>query len=508
MIPRGLRQVIRFTGLSLLFAVIYSQSPLYSSNQHQYFLHGLAHAGVGNLREDWLAGTRYPTPVFSWIVEGTARTLGPAAFYLEYALLMGVYLVSLTDIVRSTGLLPVSGRARAAFGVGMLAVHSAAARFALSRALGPDWSFALESGVAAQRLLGQVFQPSVFGVFLVASVALFLRGRPYLAAASAALAASVHPTYLLPAALLVLIYCAWTAWRGGGWRRAAGTGGLALVLVLPIVMYVTINFGASGPENSRLAQEILVSRIPHHAVPAKWLDPPVGSQVVILLAALYWVRKTRLFPLLAAAGAICLALTVAQAATGNPTLALLFPWRISVLLVPISVAILLARGAERLRPALDRLSPTAFGFLAPATVLALALAGGSRFWIEQNQAAADPARPMLEYISTHQQSGDVYLTPPKMDGFRLSTDAPIVVDAKSIPYFDREVLEWNTRLRLAQFFYRDRVAYIDCGLLEVMRSTYGATHLVLGPQQLGLDCGPWEEVFRDDSYAVYRLPEP
>ncbi|MEX0788135.1 MAG: DUF6798 domain-containing protein [Anaerolineales bacterium] len=508
MIPRGLRQVIRFTGLSLLFAVIYAQSPLYISNQHQYFLHGLAHAGVGHLSQDWLAGTRDPTPIFSWIVEGTARTLGPAAFYLEYALLMGVYLVSLTDIVRSAGLTPENGRARAAFGVGLLAVHSAAARFALSRGLGPDWSFALESGVAAQRLLGQVFQPSVFGVFLVASVALFLRGRPYLASASAALAASVHPTYLLPAALLVLLYCAWTAWRGQGWRTAVGSGGLALILVLPIVMYVTIHLGPSGPENFRLAQEILIARIPHHAVPAKWLDPPLALQVSLLLAGMYFARGTRVLPIIAFPAGFSLALTLAQVVTGNPTLALLFPWRISVLLVPLSVAVLLARGVERLRPALDRLGPAALGLLLPVAVLALALAGGSRFWIEQNQAAADPARPMLEFISTHKQSGDVYLTPPKMDGFRLSTGAPIVVDAKSIPYFDREVLEWNTRLRLAQFFYRDRVAYIDCGLLDDLRSTYGATHLVLGPQQLGLDCGPWEEIFRDDSYAVYRLAEP
>lgn len=497
-----------FTALSLLFAIIYAQSPLYTSNQHQYFLHGLAQAGEGILREDWLAGTRDPTPVFSWIVEGTARTVGPGAFYLEYALLMGVFLVSLSAIVRSAGLLPEDGRARAAFALGMLAIHSAAARFALSRSLGPDWSFALESGVAGQRLLGQVFQPSVFGVFLLASAACFLRGRPYLAAASAALAASVHPTYLLPAALLVLIYCAWTAWRGEGWRRAAVIGGLALVLVLPIVMYVTINFGASGPENSRLAQEILISRIPHHAVPAKWLDPPVALQVAILTGGLLMARRTRVFLLLAATAGVALALTLAQVATGSPTLALLFPWRISVLLVPISLAVLLARGVTRLRPALDRLSLRTVRSFGAAALLALALAGGARFWIERGQAAADPAQPMLEFVRARKATGDVYLTPPKMDGFRLATGAPIVADAKSIPYFDREVLEWNARLRLAQFFYRDRVEYIDCGVLDVLRLTYGATHVVLGPQQLGLDCGPWQEVFRDEAYAVYQLPEP
>ncbi|MGH2605311.1 MAG: hypothetical protein ACRDG5_01845, partial [Anaerolineales bacterium] len=211
----------RFAGLSLLVAVIYAQSPLYTSNQHQYFLHGLARAGVGLLREDWLAGTRDPTPVFSLLVEATVRLLGPTAFYFEYALILGLYVISLRTIVSAAGILPGGGRTRAAFAVAVIALHSAALRFVLRRALGPDWEFALEGGVAGQRLLGAVFQPSVFGVFLLSSVAAFLRRRTLLAAACAAIAASFHPTYLLPAAVLVLAYAGWTAWKGAGWRSAA-----------------------------------------------------------------------------------------------------------------------------------------------------------------------------------------------------------------------------------------------------------------------------------------------
>lgn len=31
----------------IVFALAYAQSPLYTSNQNQYFLHGLAQAGYG-----------------------------------------------------------------------------------------------------------------------------------------------------------------------------------------------------------------------------------------------------------------------------------------------------------------------------------------------------------------------------------------------------------------------------------------------------------------------------
>src|SRR3977135_1083966 len=87
------RRIGRKTGLFLLgtalFAAAYCQAPLYYSNQNQYFLHGLANAGQGLLREDWLANTGDPTPVFSALVAFTAQTLHPWAFHVYYALLLG-----------------------------------------------------------------------------------------------------------------------------------------------------------------------------------------------------------------------------------------------------------------------------------------------------------------------------------------------------------------------------------------------------------------------------------
>ena len=40
---------------TILFALAYTQAPLYYSNQNQYLLHGLATAGYGHLDGDWLA---------------------------------------------------------------------------------------------------------------------------------------------------------------------------------------------------------------------------------------------------------------------------------------------------------------------------------------------------------------------------------------------------------------------------------------------------------------------
>src|SRR5512139_1108948 len=87
---------------SALFAIAYTQSPLYTSNQNQYFLHGLAQAGFGNLKQDWLANTLDPTPVFSILISLTYRlTQQPFLYYLYYTALLVVYLFCLVGIMDS-----------------------------------------------------------------------------------------------------------------------------------------------------------------------------------------------------------------------------------------------------------------------------------------------------------------------------------------------------------------------------------------------------------------------
>jgi len=117
---------------------------------------------------------------------------------------MGVYLVGvlgIMDVVFDLGRVKTH---RLVFLILFLTMHSAALRFLLSRVAGVADPFLLEGGVAGQRLLGQVIQPSSFGVFLVLSIYLFFRRRPYLSLLSIAVAIYFHSVYLLSGALLVL----------------------------------------------------------------------------------------------------------------------------------------------------------------------------------------------------------------------------------------------------------------------------------------------------------------
>ena len=211
--------IISLIAWTLVFTLVYAQSPLFTSNQNQYFLHGLANTGYGFLNEDWLANTLFGTEII---------------FYLYYGVLLGIYLFSIFGIVDYLFDLQGSRTKTIGFLAAFMLIHSAALRYFFSLTL--NTTDILEGGVAGQRILGAVIQPSTYGVLLILSILLFLKGRVYFATVAVALAATVHPTYLLSAAVLTAAYM-WIIFREEKLPgKAFSIGLLTLILVLPILV--------------------------------------------------------------------------------------------------------------------------------------------------------------------------------------------------------------------------------------------------------------------------------
>jgi hypothetical protein len=497
--PARLRSVISYLAWGMLFGLAYAQSPLYTSNQNQYFLHGLAQAGVGHLAEDWLAGTADPTPVFSGLVALTARFLHPIVFYLYFLLLAAVYYHSLRRIAAQFFNLEPSSIASGVFAGLLFVAHSAALRFALGRGIGGIWEYAFDGGVAGQRLLGDVLQPSAFGAFLLLSIQQQLEGHSRRALVAAAVAATIHPTYLLSAAILTAAFAVDAVREKRGLRAALQTGGLALVLVLPILTYVGRNFLPASSE----AQRILVGfRLPAHAVPAEWFDPTTIAKLGWIGLALYLARSTRLAGLMAVSLGIGVGLTLLQVGLNSDALALAFPWRISTILVPLATAVVAGAAAGWIA---TRVRGRTLRVLVVLAIGFSVVSGAAATGLQALQRQAAPERAVLEFVKTTMTPGQVYLVPPRLQDFRLVTGAPIVADFKSIPYRGGELLDWYERNRLLGFFYRDQISEIDCGLLDEFANLYGATHVVLEPDQRGLDCPGLQPIYEDGQYSVYHL---
>jgi hypothetical protein len=496
-----------FLAWAVIFAILYAQSPLYTSNQNQYFLHGMARAGLGFLDRDWLAGTPDPTPVFSALVYLTyTLTHSGTLFYAYYALLMGVYLFSTFGLMDLLFDLRRSKTRSLLFVALFLGAHSAALRYLLSRLVGSEAAFLVEGGVAGQRLLGQVFQPSTFAVFLVLSLYLFMANRRNWAILALVVAVSVHPTYLLCGALLTLAYL-WVIFRETRQGKAALFYGLkVLVLVLPILAYTLLTFHPTNPILYAEAQHFLVYfRIPPHAVVGEWLDWTVAVQVAFVLAALVVLRWTRLYPIYVILTGCALLLTLIQVATGSDTLALLFPWRISIVLIPLGVSVLLATLVTRLMDTWQP-SPRAsrrLRLLSLIVISVLMAIGAIRFQIESARQPADPARPMMNYIAAHKSPGDMYMIPWKMADFRLVTGAPILVDFNSIPYGDADVMEWYDRLQWISWYYNGNDH--PCKMLGKIAARYGVTHAVVAQKSKRTVCESMPVVYEDASYRIYAL---
>jgi uncharacterized membrane protein len=528
------KQTANFLVWSCVFAVAYAQAPLYYSNQNQYFLHGLARANQGFLQDDWLANTADPAPVFSLLVEMTARHLPEWTFHVYYALLQGVYWASLISLTTSgsQALLGNDTRLRLAFAALLLLIHSAFLRWASYRVFGWDYACYFQGWLAAQYVLGPVLQPSTFGVLLVLAVALFVHDRPFAAVSSAALGATFHSTYLLSAAFLTLAFMM-ALLRDGKRRQAMWLGLWSLLLVTPVVIYALVTFRPTDADAFAEAQHILVHvRIPHHCIPELWCNGITLGQVAWMLLALYLVRGTGLFGVLGLVLLLSVGLTLLQVATGSDGLALLFPWRTSVILIPLATAVIVSRLVLAGASWFNR--PWA-GIASGAVVIGLFLAGGALMWFEQGFQTNDRELPLMKHVRENAAAGDLYLLPvdvpnlkatvrgslssdfkplaAKKDNpglipfdlqrFRLHARAPIFVDFKAIPYKDMEVLEWHRRARWNQQVYKER-DWNRAGTLRALKRE-GITH-VIATKDRDIVCDALEAVYEDADYRIYRVP--
>ena len=544
--------------LAVVFGLTYTQAPLYYSNQNQYFLHGLAQGGMGHLAEDWLANTRDPTPFFTALIAVTYRLLPEWIFYVYYWLVLGVYCYALAwlyVIVASGGRQPPEGQLATEASMSLrgltpparlglllflflfMLLHSGLVRWASGQTFGVDYPWYFQAGIAGQYILGPTFQPSTFGVLLVLAIVLFAADRPLLAVTVSSLGGVLHATYLLPAAMLTVAFM-YVHWREGRRRELLLTPVLALAIVTPAVLLHFGNFAPTSAEQFAETQRLLARyRIPHHCDVDAFFDVIAGLQLAWIVLAIILVRGTRLFPVLVIPSLLAAVLSAVQIATDSDGLALLFPWRLSSVLVPVATAIILARlvllVAPRLAALANRPRVVVQGALAVG-MLALAVSGAVINLYGLGYRGSNDEAEMIAWVKENKAAGDVFLVPvelPKPSGkpgasssdfrplsarkrgtglipielqrFRLATGAPIVVDYKSIPYQDVEVLEWYERVQKNLRFYQ-QVAASDPNMGKELFAAHRVTHVITRAQETLLWPGA-TLVHEDPNYRIYRL---
>lgn len=486
-----------FGWVCLVFLLLMEQAPLYTSNQNTKFLHGAAQAGWGDLRHDWLAGTKDGLPLFSVLVHAMHAWLSPYMAYAVFAALTAVCFFSLEGILRRTFGVTWGSR-RHAWLCASLAIVLACCHDAYA-------------GVAGQYMLGTYLQPCVFGVFVLLSVRWFLERREAAASTALALASIMHPAYLFPAAVLLVAYGVELRRDGRGWKAHLATYGPFLVCISANLIYLGLVFRPTSPELFEQAVRILaVKRIPHHSLVSVWAGPGAYGKLALALAAVYLLRGKPLGRLLGWLTAASLLLTLLQAMTGSKALALVAPWRASVVIVPLALFSLIAWLLLRLsEPTVEALSVERKRLHAIFGLLFVVLAvRGVVINLEALHAyRARPEMAVLRWIRDHKQAGDVYCIPirdPAFEKFRLETGAPVFVNWKSHPYKDVEVLEWDARIALAEELEKSSQAEL-ASVLDRLRAHDRVTHILVRQP------APWsgvpglEHVFTDSTCILFRI---
>ncbi len=490
---------------SLIFTIAYAQAPLFTSNQNQYFLHGLSDAGLGNLNEDWLVETIDPTPAFSILISLTYSVFPwIPVFYFYFAVLAGVYLYSLLGIVDhlfETGKTTLS---RWSFLTLITVLHSAAVRYLIVTIFGLNWNYLLDGGVAGQRLMGEVLQPSTFGVFLLLSINLFLRKKHWWAIVPLTLAATIHPTYLLAGAVLTLIYM----WLIYGQKKNLWLpikfGAATLLSVMPILIHTVQVYRRTWA--AERAREILVNfRIPHHALPMTWFSEASVVKILFIFMALYLLRKTPLFHLVLISFIVGTVLTIAQVLSGSYVLALLFPWRLSTYLIPIAISVIAAWALCMFYTMMVHIPKNTVFLSMLVIILGVTCVGIAKFNLSYRKKENSNDQGMMAYVDAHKLKGETYLIPLDLQNFRLETGAPVYIDFKSIPYRDLDILEWYHRISQAGKFYQASRKKDGCESLDELVSE-GVTHVVLPYDHAASTCDGLDRKYIEyENYEVFSI---
>jgi hypothetical protein len=503
--------------LMLVFAISYQQWALYSSNQNTYFLHGLAASGMGFLKLDWLAQTVDPFPVFSALVKITIQVLGENAFYFQYMVILAIFVYSILGIACYICGIGNSRIKYLSYFVLLTTLYSGLIFNLLLKIPGLAlFTFIVNPeglltwGVAEQYILGPYFQPSTFGVFIILSIYAFLRDKPFVAIVCLILSATFHSTYILSAAILTGTYMVVIFAKEKNLRKVLLVGIFAIILVIPILTYVYLNFGPTTADISSQAQSILVDyRIPHHAILTNWFDNNTLYQIALVILSIFLVRRTKLFLVLLLPFLAATFLTIVQVITGNKSLALLFPWRITVFLVPIASSIILASIVSVIfqifrKPISKSTKPLQWAIFVIIIILGYM---GVRRTITLLNTPRIGLTASARFITRTFQFNNLYLIPPDLETFRLATKVPILIDYKSNPFKDTEVVEWFNRIKITNDFYAAS-AETACSKLQNISNEYSITHVVIknnSPIAKIANCRNTAELYRDANFVVYAV---
>ena len=358
----------------------------------------------------------------------------------------------------------------------------------------------LFGGVAGQDVINEGYQPASYGVLFFIGIYLYLIKKNSYAIFFICLSASFHPSYVLHSGFLIIGILGYFFFQKE-YKKFLKILVLYSILILPITIYVIYNFLLLDNEIILKGQNILLERIPHHASIENWFSYKDLISILVYIVSIILVYKNkRIFIPLGIFGFFSISLTLIQYLTEIDSLALTFPWRASVFLMPLSIMIIISYFLKKFltnKSNLNLLSSFVFIFIWSFFLI------NNHFLKDANKDFYKELE-LTEKININYKSINRLLIPVNLMNIRMNTGLPIFVDWKHHAFKYNEIIIWKQRLDLVQKFYNTKnYDFQKLNLIEIMKIEK-ISHILIEKDKLTKNC---VNLINDDIYALIEVKE-
>ena len=465
--------------LSLLFVLTVQQFELYKGNA-AHLIHSIKDLNSNKLQEDWIANQEHHLPLFTYFNFFLIKFFSKNVIYFIHSLLLGIcplflFLISKHLFPR----LSINNLSLIWFSLFIFIFH--------------ENSFF--SGVAGQSVIDAGYQPASFAVFFFVGIYFFLIEKNLLCIFFICLAATFHPTYVLHSGFLVLGILTYYLWLKN-YLIFFKIIIIYSILILPITIFIIVNFLTIDENFILLGQEILLKRIPHHANIHQWLTYKDSFILLSYFISLYLVRNnSRFFIFFLVFGMCSIFLSVTQYFINNNSLALVFPWRTSVFISPISSIIILSFFLNQINLDKTKLRTISF-FLIILTSMTFYV---KSHHIKNLNLKFKKDINLVKEIKKNFNSVERLLIPIDLDFIRMNSGLPIFIDWKHHAFRYDQLIEWQLRVDLVNKFYSSKTADKQLTNLKKIHEIENISHILIKKDKLKINC---DDLIDHDIYML------
>ena len=462
------KEIILYLILSVLFAFTIQQFPFFKGNS-LHLLHAIKDFDTNKLQNDWVANQTNHLPVFTYLNNIFIQVFSIKILHvIHFSLLVicpfYIFLVCKNEFqnLNKTSLLLIW------FSIFIIIYH--------------EHSFF--GGLAGQDIINEGYQPASFGVLFYCGIYLFLIRKYFLSILLICLSASFHPSYVLHSGLLFFGFSFYLV-LAREFKTLLKLLIYYIILISPITLYIFLNFLLLDKELIQMGQNILVERIPHHALIENWFSYKDFFSILIYLISLLIIHKNKkIFVPLTIFGISSILLSILQFITENYTLALAFPWRASVVLIPLSSMIIVSFLLNKFFSNKDNINL----FSVSLFIIVLLFFFGKNHFIKNDNQKFYSKLELVSKINVNYDSIERVLIPINIPYIRMNTGLPIFIDWKHHAFKYDEIIMWKKRINLAQKFYETSIFEQQREILMNINKIDFISHILIEKKELHPKC--------------------